>query len=288
MHTAGTVLHPNVILPTVTSLLAIGFTAVLGQRFASRRQAYYLVWSLGLLWYALAAGTEAVGGALGWAPTLYRIWYTTGAIGVAAYLGAGTLYLHRDPPFGSLTVVCVLGGGVPALATNHLDIGFLAMGSAILLGAVLTFKPNQFANAATALLIVASLAAAYRLAGATVDTSLLPGSPDQIVSGLALDPDARALTPPFNIAGALVLILGAVLSAVHAWRTRLLSNRLAANILIAVGAFVPSVASALTRFGVTSVFFFGELLGLVCILAGFVLSSAASEPARHNPWSAVR
>src|SRR5438105_6024056 len=117
MHTAATVLHPNVLLPTLTSLLAFGFTAVLAQRFASRHRPYYFVWSLGLLWYALAAGTEAIGGTLGWSPILYRIWYTTGAIGVAAYLGAGTLYLHRDPPFGSVTVVCVLGGGVPALAT---------------------------------------------------------------------------------------------------------------------------------------------------------------------------
>ena len=49
----------------------------------------------------LAAGAEATGGALGWNPGLYRLWYATGAIGVAAYLGAGTLFLHRDPPFGA-------------------------------------------------------------------------------------------------------------------------------------------------------------------------------------------
>ena len=46
--------------------------------------------------------------------------------------------------------------------------------------------------------------------------------------------------------------------------------------LIAVGAFIPSVASGLTRFGVTSLFFVGELLGLVCILAGFLLSGSAA------------
>ena len=46
-----------------------------------------------------------------------------------------------------------------------------------------------------------------------------------------------------------------------------------ANVLIAVGAFIPSVASGLTRFGVTSLFFVGELVGLVCIMAGFLLST---------------
>jgi hypothetical protein len=78
-----------------------------------------------------------------------------------------------------------------------------------------------------------------------------------------------------------VLLAGAVLSAVHFWRTRALPERVASNVLIAVGAFVPSLASGLTRYGFTSTFFLGELVGLICILAGFLLSSAprASEPA---------
>src|SRR6266566_9543713 len=175
----------NIALPTLTSLLSFGFAGLLLLRFLTRRQPYHLVWALGLVWYALAAGSEAVGGAFGWTPALYRTWYVTGAIGVAAYLGAGTLFLHRDPPFGSLTVICVLGGSVPALASNHLDIGFLGLGTAVLLTAVLSVKPERFAEAATAVLILASLAAVYRIANAPVDVSLLPTSPDQVVSGQA-------------------------------------------------------------------------------------------------------
>jgi hypothetical protein len=244
-------LYPNVLITSATSLLGLIFTVIMVGRFASRRQPYYLIWALGILWYALATGSEAVGAAAGWSETLYRVWYATGAIGVAAYLGAGTLYLHRDPPFGSLTVVCVLGAGVPALATDHLLIGFSGLGSAIVLGAVLTFAPRRFAEAATLILLLASVAAVYVIARAPVDATLLPTRPDQIVSGQAFDANTRALTPPFNIAGALVLILGAVLSAVQFARTRRPTHCLLANILIAVGAFVPSVASGLTRFGVT-------------------------------------
>ena len=272
-------MHPNVLLPTVTSLLAFTFAFVLLRRYATRRQPYYLVWTLGLLWYALASGSEALGGASGWNSALYRLWYLTGAIGVAAYLGAGTLYLHRDPPFGSLTVVCVLGASVPALATNHLDIGFLGLGAALLLTTVLTARPSAFAHAALAVLVLASVAAAYRVVLAPVDLSLLPGSPDQIVQGSAFDADTRALTPPFNIAGALVLILGAVISAVRFWRRRSSGERVTSNVLIAVGAFVPSVGSGLTRFGETSIFFAGELVGLICILAGFLLSGSPHKVA---------
>jgi hypothetical protein len=271
---APAAMSPNILLPTLTFVIGLAFAATLARRFVTGGQPYYLLWSLGLLWYALAAGSEALGGAFGWNPRIYTLWYLTGAIGVAAYLGAGTLYLHRDPPFGSLTVICVLGASVPALATDHLLIGFLGLGSAIVLGAVLTVKPERFAEATTILLVIASVVAANAiLQHSQIDATKLPTSPDQIVSGQAFDPDTRALTPPFNIAGALVLILGAALSALQALRTRELSNRVKANVLIAVGAFIPSVASGLTRFGVTSLFFVGELLGLLCIMAGFLLST---------------
>jgi hypothetical protein len=270
--------HPNVMITAFTSLLGLAFTVIMGRRFVTRRQPYYLIWSLGLLWYALATGSEAVGASVGWSEATYKLWYATGAIGVAAYLGAGTLYLHRDPPFGSLAVVCALGAGVPALATNHLDIGFAGLASAVVLGLVLTFRPGYFAEVVTSVLLLASAVAVYRIVAAPVDVSLLPTSPDQIVSGQAFDQDTRALTPPFNIAGALILILGALLSAAQLARTRKTSNRLVGSILIAVGAFIPSVASGLTRFGVTSLFFIGELLGLVCILAGFLLSASRTEP----------
>jgi hypothetical protein len=269
--------HPNVLITSLTSILGLIFTVIMVRRFVTRRQPYYLIWALGILWYSLATGSEALGAASQWSPQIYKLWYATGAIGVAAYLGAGTLYLHRDPPFGSLTVICVLGAGVPALATDHLVIGFSGLAAAIVLGGVLTFKPTKFAEAATLILVVGSVAAVAQIVNAHVDTTLLPTSPDQIVSGQAFDAEVRALTPPFNIAGALVLILGAALSAVQFARTRTPTNRLIANILIAVGAFVPSVASGLTRFGVTSLFFVGELLGLGCIMAGFLLSASRGE-----------
>ena len=273
--------HPNVVLPLITSLVAFAFCGVLLGRFVERRRVYYLVWTLGLLWYALATASEAAGGALGWNPGLYRLWYLTGAIGVAAYLGAGTVYLHRDPSFGSLTVVCVLGASVPGLVANHLDVGFAGLATAIGLTAVLSWRPRWFAHAVFAALVAASLLATLRVLSAGIDTGLLPASPDQVVSGQALDPDTRALTPPFNISGALVLILGAVISALRFWRTGTLPSGVSSNVLIAVGAFVPSVASGLTRFGITSLFFIGELLGLACILAGFLLSGSSS--ARRSP-----
>ena len=279
-------LHSNVLLPTVTSLLGFGFAWILIRRFARRRQPYHFVWAMGLTWYALAAGSEAFGGAFGWTPTLYRIWYLTGAIGVAAYLGAGTVYLHREPSFGSLVVVCLLVGSIPALAGRHIAIGLTGLSAATVLTIVLTWRPALFAHAVFSLLSVLTLLAATQILVAQVDITMLPTRHDEVVSGQAFDPHVRALTPPFNITGAAMLLLGAILSGAHYWRSRAFPNRVASNVLIAVGAFVPSLASGLTRFGITSLFFVGELVGLVCILAGFLLSgSSSAAPTRGRSAS---
>ena len=122
----------------------------------------------------------------------------------------------------------------------------------------------------------------------------------------------RVLTGPFNIAGALCLVFGAVYSAYvympkrkllragavrapllgQLWYlavvavnlvaslpgaaarlfTRELNSRVPATILIALGGFIPGVTSGLNRFGVTWSFFLGELLGVVLIFIGFLVS----------------
>ena len=45
-----------------------------------------------------------------------------------------------------------------------------------------------------------------------------------------------------------------------------------ATLLIALGGFVPGVTSGLNRFGITWSFFLGELLGIVFIFVGFLVS----------------
>jgi hypothetical protein len=45
-----------------------------------------------------------------------------------------------------------------------------------------------------------------------------------------------------------------------------------ATLLIAVGGFIPGVTSGLDRFGITWAFFLGELLGLLFIFSGFLVS----------------
>ena len=56
----------NVALPLCSSLLSFLFFALLLDQWRQRRRSYQAVWAIGMLWYGLSAGTEFLGGALGW------------------------------------------------------------------------------------------------------------------------------------------------------------------------------------------------------------------------------
>ena len=95
----------NVVLPFLSSTLSFVFAAMVFDQWLRRRQPYQLVWSLGLLWYGISAGTEFLGSAFGWNEPLYRAWYLFGAFAVASYLGMGTIYLLNRTRFGYFVAV---------------------------------------------------------------------------------------------------------------------------------------------------------------------------------------
>src|ERR1700682_1111028 len=311
----------NIVLPLGSSVLSFVFAAMVFDQWLQRRHSFQLVWAIGLVWYGIAAGCEFVGGAFGWSAPLYRTWYLIGAFFVAAYLGAGTIYLLRKSPFGYFAGVTVLVGGVLSLLFSHANArgtstplypgsgtaGLVAFVIAIVGGvaiiAATALRRPLAAHIAMSVLVVGSVAAAY-----LVFTAALPAP------GYALDPRThvpvgtafpgyvRVLTGPFNIAGALCLVFGAIYSAyvympkrkvlrakvktpvvaqlygvtaiavnmvvslpgaVVALLAGKLNSRVPATILIAAGAFIPGVTSGLNRFGVTWSFFLGEVLGVL-------------------------
>jgi hypothetical protein len=50
------------------------------------------------------------------------------------------------------------------------------------------------------------------------------------------------------------------------------NSRVPSTLLIALGGFFPSLTGSLARFGMTEALFLGELLGVVFLLAGFLVS----------------
>ena len=77
----------SALLPGITSVLAFIFAIALLDQWRDRRRAYQLVWAIGMLFFAIAAGCEALAAAGSWNGVLYRTWYLTGAVWTAGWLG---------------------------------------------------------------------------------------------------------------------------------------------------------------------------------------------------------
>jgi hypothetical protein len=219
---------PNVILPFSSSFLSFAFAVMVGDQWLRRRQPYQLVWTIGLLWYGISAGTEFLGGAFGWNEPLYRTWYLIGAFGVAAYLGLGTVFLLRSTRFGYFVAFSVFAGGLfsilsamarakegdPAAAGAVAAVVAFATASAIAIAVATRIRRQHAAPVTAAVLVIASVIVAVLCYSVPVAA---PGyaldAQTGVPIGLALPSDLRIVTPPFNIAGAFALVFGAVYSA---------------------------------------------------------------------------
>jgi len=189
----------------------------------------------------------------------------------------------------------------------------VALLGAVAIAAATAVRREWAPQIALGVLVAGSLAVAYLVLTAPVAA---PGwaldARTHVPVAAAFPGYARVLSPPFNIAGALSLVFGAVFSAyVYMPKRKLLTaaavrqpvlaqlwyclvvivnfavslpgavtalfagklnSRVPATLLIALGGFIPGVTSGLNRFGITWSFFLGEFLGVLLIFTGFLVS----------------
>jgi hypothetical protein len=179
--------------------------------------------------------------------------------------------------------------------------------------ALATWRARELvAPIAVGALVVGSLIATFAVVTATLSAPYTLDPRTGVPVGDAIPGNIRILAGPFNIIGAFALVAGAIFSAyVFMPKTRVLRrralppivaqlygtlavvvnfiaslpralvallrgelhSRVPATLLIALGGFIPGVTSGLNRFGITWAFFLGELLGVLLIFAGFVVST---------------
>jgi hypothetical protein len=316
----------NIVLPLLASLLSFVFAAMVGDQWLRRRHSYQLVWTLGLVFYAVAAGVDFLAAAGGWNVGLYRTWYLAGAFGGAAFLGLGTIFLLNRTRFGYFVAFLLAGSGLIALAfaSARAKEGIVIPGwgiAAVVGGCLVTAVAMAAATRSNRGLVapIAAVALAIGSASAIVMTLAAPVvAPGYAINAVTHAPvgDAfpaylRMLVLPFNITGGLALVFGAVYSAyifmpkhrllrlsttvpiisqlggglavgvnflasipgaIGALRAGTLNSRVPATVLIAVGGLIQSLTSGLTRFGITWGYYLGELLGVLLIFIGFLVS----------------
>jgi hypothetical protein len=212
------------LLPTLTSILALVMAIALLDQWRERRQPFQLVWAIGMAFYGIAAGCEALAAASGWNELLYRSWYLTGAVLTAGWLGLGTAFLLARTRFGYAVAISIFLAGLFTLLTQakyHYEgagsspiLYFIGAGLLALAIGVETYFQNERWPAfmaigvvgasllALVLTISSPLAEPYRLDPATGQpvADLFPGS-------------LRLLTPFLNITGGFALAFGALFSA---------------------------------------------------------------------------
>jgi hypothetical protein len=331
-------------LTSATALLALVFSLALFDQWHERRGAFQLAWGIGMLFFGIAAATEAIAELNGWSEPLYRTWYLTGAAWTVGWLGLGTAFLLGRTRFGYAFALCLfLAGLFTFLVRNRPE--YAGAGSLPLL---------YFISAAILALAVAvetyfqnerwPVLAAGAVVGATLLSLVLMVTAQLPPPGYAVDPTTgvpvgdiipgylRLLTPFMNITGSFALILGAVFSTYvfmpkrrvlpysldpnqpgdqflfnliiapvaitvnlvaslpatgRALLTGNIHSRVPATILIAIGAFIPSITDSLNRFGSTELFHLGKFLGVVFLFAGFLVSIEVFREIRV-PFTGIR
>ena len=212
------------LLPTLTAFLALAMALALVDQWRERRQPFQIVWAIGMAFYGIAAGCEALAATAGWNDLLYRTWYLTGAVLTAGWLGLGTALLLSKTRFGYAVAISIFLAGLFTLLTQakyHYEgagstpiLYFIGAGLLALAIAVETYFQNERWPAFMAigviaasvlalfLTITASLAQPYQLDPTTGQpvADLFPGS-------------LRLLTPFLNITGGFALAFGALFSA---------------------------------------------------------------------------
>jgi hypothetical protein len=215
----------SVALPAATALIALFFALALADQWRERRQPFQLTWALGMTFFGIASGCEAIAAAAGWSEPLYRTWYLTGAVWTAGWLGLGTAFLLGRTRFGYAFALSLFLAGLFTLLTQRRYqyegagsapvLYFIAAGILGLAVAVETYFGNErwpriaalAVGGATVLSVGLMLTTALAAPGYAVDAAtgvptaeLFPGT-------------LRLLTPFLNVTGGLALALGAVFSA---------------------------------------------------------------------------
>jgi hypothetical protein len=177
-------------------------------------------------------------------------------VGVAVY-GAGTLVEAVTTLFGWHIVVFKI----------WYIVGALLGGAPLALGTVyLLFGKRAGDLSATILFSVVAVTSAFVILS-PVNYAMVDAG---IVNSKVLEWQWIRLVSPFiNSAAALVLVGGAIYSAIVYFRRPETKNRCIGNIYIAVGALLPGVGGFLSRIGHTEGLYVGEFVGIVLIWFGY-------------------
>ncbi len=233
-----------------STILAFIFTGTIFNRYRYKTTNHTLFWGIGLLFFAFGTLSEVVL-SITFSPFWLKLWYLCGAMLTAAWLGQGTIFLLVRRP-----------GVAKSLAAMIVVASLLSL-------LLLTIAPMTAAPASYNTSIPAT-----EQYGSFMNRQQAP-----IYIFILI------LTILLNMYGAMTLVGGALYSAYIFWRKKVLFNRMVGNILIAAGGMVLAVAGSFVRMGWVDWLYLSELIGLVLIYAGYLVSTYGKDKPRKETIS---
>ncbi len=229
-------------LSILTTIVTFTFAAAVFRRFSVRRGPHLLLWGIGLVLYGIGALMEVIS-LFSFNTIALKLWYLTGAMLTAAWLGQGTvnLLVRRKSITLSLNILLAL---VSVLAVVLVFLAPITSSAA-------SFSTNQ------------PLSAQYR--DILIRSSMIV-----------------LLTILLNTYGTITLVGGAIYSAYIFWRKHILLHRMIGNILIAVGAILPAVGGTFIKVGLADYLYLSELLGAILMFIGF-LQATVPDVVKNAP-----
>ena len=228
----------------VSTIISFIFAGAVFYRYKQRGGIHLLFWGIGLLFYGVGTLMEAIM-LFTFAPLALKLWYLTGAMLTAAWLGQGTVnLLVRKRNITRLLNAILLGVSLLALV--------LVLFAPVDTAAAQSYNLNQPASEQYQAILGRS--------GLTVLLTIL-----------------------LNIYGTITLVGGAIYSAFLFWRKKVLLNRMLGNILIAAGALMPAMAGSFVRAGLVDWLYLSEFIGVVLMYSGFLLATATQPLKSSTP-----
>ena len=228
-------------IPVLSTLVTFTFVVAVFNRYRHKKGLHLLFWGLGLVFYGLGTLSEVVM-SFTYNTAVLKLWYLSGAMLTAAWLGQGTVFL-----------LVRRRNWAKALAAVLLTISLAS-------------------------LVLVILSPVTEAAGAFAPSQPISTQYKEIMvrNGWII-----FLTVILNLYGTVTLVGGALVSAYLFWRKRVLANRLVGNLLIAGGALLPAMAGSFVQAGIVDWLYISELIGVILMYAGF-LQATAPQPVKHS------
>ncbi len=244
-------------LPFILSVIS---TLIVFKRWTEKHRPYLMAWGIGLLLYFIGSLSQVIL-ALTWSPLLFGLWYWSGALMVAPWLGQGTIFL------------LVRRGNI---ARNVQML--LILVSIMTLPWTLLLTPMN-AKAWYPGVDMTQIYKDHTAPDGTLVQGVMTGSTEGTV---------RLFAPVMNMWGTLALVGGAIYSSWIFGRKNIMRNRVVGNWLIAAGGLLPALGGVLITLGNPSFKYLGDMLGAILIFAGFWLATHIPEEDAEKPTHAVR